>query len=171
MKHVSKLHQFEVWDSHTNKYYDSRLQGCDSAYFEETAASSPTLKMDTAGAPAKHFQQFTELGRLTSQMTSLETRSMFHSMFTTSQKLQCLKIKRPKHTLCPKFLPRWQYGTANIMSIAYSSLYSWSFQIRCMHCQTSAADCYKYAVFTFRSVQLVVTDIPYANSDLYSCWL
>ena len=91
-------------------------------------------------------------------------------MSTTSQKLQCLKIKRPKHTLCPKFLPRWQYGTADTTLVAYSSLHSWSFQIHCMRGQPSAADCYKYAAFTLRSVQLVVTDIPYACSDLYS-WL
>jgi len=121
--------------------------------------------MDTAGATAKHFQQSTKLGRVTSQKTSLETRSIFHSMSTISQKLQCLNITRPKHTLCPKFLHRRQHGTAHIMLVACSSLHSWSFQ---MHCQTSAADCYKYAVCTLRSAQLLVIDTPHACSHTYS---
>ena len=67
-------------------------------------------------------------------------------------------LRAQAHTLL-KFLHRRQYGTADIMLAAYSSLCSWSFQIHRMHGQTSAADCYKYAAFTFRSIQLNLTFI------------
>jgi hypothetical protein len=162
------LHQFEVWDSHINKHKHFRLQ---------RPAASPTLMMDKTGAPAKHFQQSTELDRVTSQKTSLETWSMFHNMSTTSQKLQYLNITRPKHTLCPNYCP------ANIILVAYSSLYSWLLQIHCMHCQTwllwiycihihiCTTGCYRYPICIFRCVQLLVIDMPYAYSDVYSCWL
>jgi len=94
--------------------------------------------MDTAGAPEKHFQQSTEPGRVTSQKTSLETRSMFHSMSTTSQKVQCLNIKGP--------------STHSAQIPPQTAIWNSRYHVGCL----------------FISVQLVISDTPYARSDLCS---
>jgi hypothetical protein len=126
--------------------------------------------------------------------------SMFHSMTTTSQKLQCLKIKRPMHTLCPNSCPdsnmeqpiscwlpihlctvghfRYKICTVRPLQLivinmphSCSDLYSWLLQIYRMHAQICTAACYRHAVCMFRSVKPLVVDMPYACSGLYSCWL
>ena len=145
--------------------------------------------MDTAGAPAKHFQQSTELRRVTSQRTSLETRSTFHSISTTSPKLQCLKIKRSKRTLCQNSYPdgnmeqpvscrlpthlctvgRFRYTVCTIrplklivinMSHSCSDLYSWLLQIYCKHVQICTAAGYRYTVCMLRYIQPAIIDTP-----------
>jgi len=147
--------------------------------FKKPAASSPTLKMDTAGTPAKHFQQSTKLHRVTSQRTSLETTSMFH---TTIPKLQCLKIKRPNHTFCLNSCPdsnveqpvscRLPIHLCTVGHFRYTVCIVRPLQLIVINISHSCSDLYSwlltYTVCTFRSVQLLVIDTLYACSDTYS---
>jgi len=164
------------------------MYGCDDAYFKKLAASSPTLKMDTAGAPAKHFQQSTELAGSHLRGPVLRLCPCF-TVCPLIPKLQCLKIKRPKHTLwtnsCPDGnveqpvscqLPihfctvgRFRYTVCTVrplqlivinMSHSCSDLYSWLLQIYCMHIQICTAAGYRYTECMFRYIQPVIMEIP-----------
>lgn len=150
--------------------------------------------MDKTGAPGKHFQHSTKLGRVTSQKTSLETGSMFHSMSTTSQKLQYLNIQGPStHSvqipaqpiscwlpihLCTVGCYRYTVCTIRPLQLivinmphSRSYLYNWLLQICHMHIQMCTAAGYRYAVCMFRYIQPVILDTPIIKMQCHSAGL